>query len=96
MQLFLLELKRTSPKTRQLFVNDYTCISIKVSRGQDLEQANVERPIFRNFEISKFRILNERKMIYSIFFSRIYSSFLYLFKLFVHSKFMIIYKIGNL
>ena len=44
----------------------------------------------------KFQILRERKMSYLIFYFRIYFSFLYLFKLFEHSKYMIIQKIGNL
>ena len=47
----------------------------------------------RMTDISRFRILKERKMSYSIFL--ISNLFLYLFKLFERSKYMIIYKIQN-
>ena len=30
-----------------------------MSGGQNLEQQNVERPIFRNFKIANFEILND-------------------------------------
>ena len=45
--------------------------------------------------ISKFRIINARKMSFLFFKFRIYFLIRYLFKLFEHSKYMIIYKIKN-
>ena len=52
----------------------------------------------RYFELSKFRILKERKINYSILLFSILKKNLYLFKLFVESKYVMIYtrKIGNL
>ena len=52
---------------------------------------NLERPIFRSFEISSIKTMS-----YSIFYFRIYFLFLYLFKLFEHPKYIIIYNIVNL
>ena len=49
----------------------------------------------RYFVVSKFRILKKQKISYSIFYFRIYFLFEYLFKLFKHLKYMLIYKIVN-
>ena len=63
-----------------------------VSGGcQYLEQPNVERPIVRNYEISNIKRTKDELLDFLYFL--IYSLFLYLFKLFVHSNYMIIYKI---
>ena len=58
-----------------------------------MEQPNVERPVFQNFEISNIKITRDELFDFSYF--RIYFSFFYLIELFEHSKYMIIYKIGK-
>ena len=59
--------------------------------GQHLEQPNVERLIFWNFDISSIKRTKD-----SIFYFVIYFLFLYIFELFEKLKYMIICKIGNL
>ena len=61
-----------------------------VAGDRYLEQPNVKRPIFRNFEY-----LKKRKLRYSIFYFRFKKKKKF-FKLLEHSKYVIIYKIENL
>ena len=52
--------------------------------GQNLERPNVERPIFRKFETSNIEITKVE----------LFDFFIFKF-IFQHSKYMIIYRIGN-
>ena len=65
------------------------------SKGQHFEQRNVERPMFRNFEISNIKRTKDELFDFFSNFELIFL-FLYLFQLFKQSKYMIIYKIKNL
>ena len=67
-----------------------------LGEGQLLEQLNVKRMIVRNFKIR--RILKEKneRWVTRFFYFQIYFLFLYLFKLFWHSKYKIIYEFWNL
>ena len=47
---------------------------------------HLERPIFRNFEISNINIMKVKSIRFS--YSQIYSLFLCLFKLFEHSEYI--------
>ena len=55
-------------------------------QAEYLKQPNVERPIFRNFEISNIEATEDELIDFS---------FLFLIKLFEHSKYMMISKIEN-
>ena len=66
---------------------DKTCTCKFSGSCQRLEQPNVERPTFRNFKISNIKWTKDEDF---------FIIFQYLFKLFEHLKFMIIYKIENL
>ena len=63
------------------------------SCGAGVNLSNNQMQNERYFEISKIRILKERKMSYSIFVISIFILFLYLFKLFEQRKSLIIHKI---
>ena len=64
--------------------------------GQTFEQPNVERPIFRNFEIPNIK--KTKVELFDFLFS-VLKKILRMFKLFEHSKYFYdnlpIYKIGN-
>ena len=56
--------------------------------GQNFERRNVERPIFRNFKITKFEIAKDElfdNLIYEFTFCY------YFFKFLEHSKYLIIF-----
>ena len=69
-----------------IFVEKFHEIS---DEGQYLERLNVERPIFRNSEISNIKMTNDQLLDF------LFSNLFFLFKLFEHSKYIIIYQIGN-
>ena len=56
--------------------------------GQHLERPNIERPIFRNFEISNIKIAKNELFDYFIYEFVFYYDF---FKLLEHSKYLTIF-----
>ena len=76
-----------------LFINKILS-GIQACSGVGVNIWNNKMQNDRYFGVLKFRILKERVELFVFFNFRIFFSFLYLFKLFEHSKCMIIYKIG--
>ena len=61
------------------------------SGGQNLKRPNVERPVFRKFEISNIKITKVK--LFDFFIFKFIFHFYVCFELFEHSKYMIIYQI---
>ena len=64
-----------------------------MGEGQHLEKPNVDQLIFQNFEISNIKRTKDELFDFFIFEFIFYFN---VFELFEHSKYMIIYKLGNL